>query len=391
MELPPQLRQHYFGHVIGPIGHHSVVNALGQAEETLTSHISNEMLFEHLFTGFQNRDLRDPSSAVNTFADGIRRAISFTSDRVYDQTKFPLTKAQVTMLRFLQEGKRPLWFVKDGEHHLKREGKFTVEINSVLRALQDIAFRTQGLEVKDLSDLIALANRPEIVDVMRSLMSGGPDFDRFIRSKPGEPIPFMFKYFQTTEQPIAFIDDNGMIRVNPLVQELSRKFRKLVNEGVEVESSNDGYLGNAAGCPLKGLTFLQHTPLLDEYKVGLTDEQVEILITGDNPTASPMKRDPNITEGSGNMFRIERDGISESLAMCVRRMYGALEAFERELEEQPDNAYLLGNVGLLIGRKFDPKNLRGSVDKSDRVIDLTNPSTAPVLADSFGRCPVAHG
>lgn len=362
MEHPPQLRPQFFGHVIGPIGHHCVAQAASDSEYYLRSNLHNELVFPKWFPRFKDTDFETPQAALKNLVDGMRGAAIFASSNVRGITKFPLTPQQQRLLKTLQKGKQNLWYKKrNGDFIVKKESSFTTEANTVLRSLFFVAKRTQGLEVRTLEDLVALAQRPELPSVLRPLMAGGDNFDMVIESDSDATVLPIFQKFCGEQIPVAILGEDGFIRTNPVVIEMARQFNRLQNGLAPLRKSDDGKIfGNAAGCPLKNLRFRQHTRLLDTYGASLTDQQIEILTGGDNPTAIATSQVGNGIDERADSFVIVRDAVSVTLQMVARQLDGLVDVFDREIANNPGNEYLLGNVGLLIGKQFDPSAIRQS-------------------------------
>ncbi|MFN8015760.1 MAG: hypothetical protein U0R17_04020 [Acidimicrobiia bacterium] len=344
-QFPGQLRQQFFSHVLGPIGHHAVVNSLPEFSSLLRMYMGNPSTFNHSFSRFFEQDLLTQSSALKTLLDGLRRAITFTSGRIVDQTAFPLTKPQLALLKYLEERKHKIPSKDGNGYYVKREGSFVVEANSVIRGLQDLVKRSDGVDLTSIEELLEFAHRPELPTLMRALMAGGPGFDGYLRLDAGENAPEMMREFIDQQMPYAFLNEQGMLVINPIIVELAKKFNRLLNTDPDYDPSGTSLSGNAAGCPLKKLSFMQHTPLLDFYDAGLTDRQIEILTSGDNPTARA-RPNANVPNRSG-IYIIERDGITETLDMCMGQVELIKEDFRAALTRSPDNKYLLRNLGLL--------------------------------------------
>ena len=372
-QYPAQLRPQFFGHVIGPIGHHCIAQATPESEYWLTSNLENPLTFGNWFPSFKETDLKTSTVALSELLKGMRAAVSFSNSNVQNVTEFPRTPAQVKLMNTLQKGngvqsgKRHLWYKnRDGSYVVKRESAFTVESNSVLRALNLVVTRTKGLNVSTIDQLAALALRPELPTVLRPLMAGGSAFDTLIQTAADLRIHPLFDDFCNREKPVAFFDGNVIVP-NEEILRIARDYNRYLNDPMNQIVDEETIGGNSAGCPVKNLRFRQHTPLLDSLGASLTDEQVSILTSGPNPTAVAVTSSANGREGSQS-FVVVRDAISETLQMVARQLDGVIDTFDRELCESPDNEYLLGNVGLLVGRPFVAGNLREAIEGTSKAL-----------------------
>lgn len=351
MDLPPQLRQQFFGHVMGPIIHHSIKTGLPKAQDAANIVLGGPVQFHRRFNRLFEGTLDTPQIALETIVDGVRLLNLDAAPRVTLQSEFPLTEKQFQLRRFFLDKQQKFPFKQPNKgYEVKNEGIFTSQMNGLYRALLYVGLNIDGLEVSTLEDLKSLAKRPDLRNVLSPIMAGGPSFDLILQfGRNVDGVPGVAK-FAEDKRPVAFLQ-NGILVPNPEVLELARQFNRQYNSAIpEME---DGVLsGYASGCPVRFLLFRQHTQLLDQAGAGLTDDQLAILLEGADPTAGIYRNSRNGGDDQPKSYIILRDAITEMLELAVCQLDDIELRLMRALDEDADTEFLADNLTMLVGGDF---------------------------------------
>jgi len=330
-EIPDTLRPVFFKHVIGPIAHHLVNVSLDQYAVEAVRAISK--------TEHRNRVASFSTGQASVyelpaFVDQLRLEVGNISECLL-RVPFPLTAAQeAAAKKFLIKGKADRLGQKDehGNTQIFDGLLFTVENTSILGSIAMLVGRIEGLEIHTFEDFLKLLERPELPSVIRSLMSGAKFFESEIK-KDIRPTSLKMSFFVSKNRPLAFFKD-GVLKVSDEVLALAREHREQrallgntdplerfhgivvpedIREEIRKTRESDAY---SAGCPVRGLAFQQHVSELDALGLSLTDEQIEIMCAGTEPTAVPARK-PNGHDAKPNVFTIQRDAVKLFLELDI--------------------------------------------------------------------------
>ena len=348
LTLPDAIRPQFFNHVVGPIAHHIVNITMVRYGETVLDAVASDYIDDLKF--FASPIGRNKSVVPNLLDIAnltLRHGDEFALDNPFPISKVQRQAAKQFLLTDTTENFARV--IPTGKFGISRPFIFSIENRSVLNALALIVNRTEGLEVNTLDELIAFMQRPELPTVIRGLMAGGHSFDVQLQKYNGF-VDARMADFVLKKKPIAFLV-NGMLVLNEELKELARHHRKIVaseQEGVFVQHDDidvdEKYIFNtdedsrrtndrvSSGCPIKTLTFKQHTIELDKYGLGLTDEQIALLCSGDRPTAVP--KQINGKEQTG-VFAIKEDAIARFIEFDITYLEALVERLKADLVAQP--------------------------------------------------------
>ncbi len=311
--FPSKVREQFFNSVIGPIGHFVVAQHIDGITTEFNKTLQDRSQLSADFDELARILLSSPSQVLDAIISGMIIAHRGISKDITSPYKFPFTAEQVNAaISFLELVGSDGGVVEiNGEQYFTTSQNFHNDNVSVLFATQLIASRTNGITLGSIDDLVALTETPGFNNLIRLLMSGAEDFDfglnewgRLTRKISATPKIIDFNNQHTY---IAELID-GKIVPNPALIRLAADHRKERREMPNKDVTDKRY---STGCPVKKVKFHRRPSSLEEYGLSLTDDQMEILMSGENPVV--VKADVNPSDGE--VYDVRRDVVSAFVSL----------------------------------------------------------------------------